>query len=81
MLVLAVLLSLAIIAIDGIVLVKLTLSEGFIKGMFGFLFIPYTFYWGWRHARSEDLKQTMLVWTTLLIGLVVLVALAVSFNR
>jgi phosphoglycerol transferase MdoB-like AlkP superfamily enzyme len=81
MLVLAVLLSLAIIAIDGIVLVKLTLSEGFIKGMFGLLFIPYTFYWGWRHARSEDLKQTMLVWTTLLIGLVVLVALAVSFNR
>jgi hypothetical protein len=81
MLVLAVLLCLVIFAIGVIVLVKLILREGFLKGMLGLIFMPYTFYWGWKHYRSEDLKQTMLIWTALLIGLVIIVALVVSFNR
>jgi len=80
MLVLAVLLGLVIIAIDGIVLVKLTLREGFLKGLLGLLLMPYTFYWGWKHNNSEELKQVMLVWTGLLIGLVIIIVLAVSIN-
>jgi len=81
MLVLAVLLGLVIIAIDGIVMVKLTLREGFFKGMLGLLFIPYTFVWGWKYSRSEDLEQTMHVWTVVLLVLIVMITLAVIFNR
>jgi ABC-type branched-subunit amino acid transport system permease subunit len=81
MLVLAVLLGLVTIAIDGIVLAKLTLCEGFIKGMFGLLFMPYTFNWGWRHTRSEDLKQTMLMWTAILLALIILILLSVVSTR
>ena len=80
MLVLAVLLVLVAIAIDGIVLVKLTLREGFTKAIFGLLFIPYTFYWGWKHARTEDLKQTMLVWTGVLLALLFMILLSVIYK-
>ena len=81
MLVLAVLLVLITIAIDGIVLVKLTLREGFIKAMSGLLFIPYTFYWGWKHAREEDLKQTMFVWTGVLLTLLIMILLSVIVTQ
>jgi hypothetical protein len=48
-----------------VVLIKLFQSEGFLKGILGFICMLYTFIWGWQHIGKEELKLKtwMYLWT------------------
>ena len=77
MLILAVLLALVAMALDVLVIVKLTLREGLFKGMLGLLFFPYAFYWGWKRRNSEDLRGVMMAWVAVLGALALMIVLAI----
>jgi len=75
--ILAVLLALIAIALQAIVVVKLTLRQGFFKGMLALLFFPYAFYWGWQRRETEDLRGVMHAWAAVLAALALMLLLAV----
>jgi hypothetical protein len=77
MLIIAVLLSLVAIGIYVHVLVKLSMAEGLGRGALGFLFPPYTFYWGWRYVRREKIKNAMVAWTAILAFMALLVIVTI----
>ena len=77
MLILAVLLALVFIGLDALVVIKLTLREGFFKGMLGLLFFPYAFYWGWQRRDNQDLRAIMNAWAATLLALALLLILAI----
>jgi hypothetical protein len=80
MLIVAVLLSLVAIGIYVLVLIKLSLREGLTQGMLGLIFPPYTFYWGWRRVKRENLKVAMITWSAILGFLLLLVVWLVISN-
>ncbi len=59
-----------------IVLIKLFQKEGLLKAVLGFFCMLYTFYWGWKNAKEQNLTTLMWVWT----GLVVLSIAASAFS-
>ncbi|MBN1149233.1 MAG: hypothetical protein JXA78_18375 [Anaerolineales bacterium] len=81
MMILAVLLALAAMALDALVVVKLTMRQGFLKGMLALLFFPYAFYWGWKRRDTEDLRRVMQAWTATLAALALLTALSMLANH
>ena len=52
-----------------VVLIKLFQTEGFVKGLIGFICMLYTFIWGWQNIGRQDLglKTWMYVWTAAII--------------
>ena len=70
-----------IIYVAGIVvLIKLFQQEGFLKGLFGFICMLYTFIWGWQNIKREELglKTWMYIWTGAWLLGIVLQAVAAS---
>ncbi len=50
-----------------IVLIKLFQKEGAMKGILGFICMLYTFYWGWKNAKEQNITTMMWVWTGVII--------------
>lgn len=50
-----------------IVLIKLFQTEGVIKGILGFLCMLYTYFWGWQHAKEQNLTNVMWIWTAVIV--------------
>lgn len=59
-----------------IVLVKLFQKEGLMKGVLGLFCMIYTFYWGWKNSKEQNLTTLMWVWTGLIVLNVVAGALS-----
>jgi hypothetical protein len=78
LLVLAVLLSLIAVGVYVHILVKLSMRAGLARGLLGLVFPPYTFYWGWRNARREEIKTAMIAWTAILAFLALLVIYTIA---
>ncbi len=55
-----------------IVLIRLFKKGGFFKGLLGLIFMPFTYIWGWIHAKEHNLKTVMWIWTLLVIATAVL---------
>ena len=57
-----------------VVLIKLFQKGGFLKGILGLIFMPFTYFWGWKNASKEEykLKTWMWAWTIAIILGVVL---------
>jgi membrane-bound ClpP family serine protease len=69
----------AIVWLMGIiVLIKLFQKGGLLKGILGLICMLYTFYWGWRNAKAQNLTTVMWVWTGLVVLLIVLNVLATT---
>lgn len=57
-----------------VVLIKLFQTEGFMKGLLGFICMLYTFIWGWQNIKKEELKLKtwMYVWTgAIVLGIII----------
>ena len=80
MLILAVLLSLVAVGLFVHVLIKLTIREGFKRGLLGMIFPPYTFVWGWKKYKSEKIRNAMIAWSGILAFLAILVLLVILIN-
>jgi hypothetical protein len=61
-----------------IVLFRLFKVGGFLKGLLGLIFMPFTYIWGWIHAKDQNLKTIMWVWTLLVVITAVLNVVAQS---
>lgn len=59
-----------------VVLIKLFQKEGALKGILGFICMLYTYIWGWRNAKSENLTTIMWIWTGVIIVSVIISAIA-----
>jgi len=49
------------------VLFKLFQKEGIVKAILGFICMLYTFYWGWKNAKEQNLTTVMWVWTGVIV--------------
>lgn len=50
-----------------VVLIKLFQKEGALKGILGFICMLYTYIWGWRNAKEQNLTTMMWIWTGVII--------------
>jgi hypothetical protein len=80
MLILAVLLSLVAAGLFVHVLVKLTMREGFKHGLIGLIFPPYTFVWGWKKSKTENIRNAMIAWSGILVILALSVLVIILIN-
>ena len=50
-----------------VVLIKLFQKEGALKGILGFICMLYTYIWGWRNAKEQNITNMMWIWTAVII--------------
>ncbi len=50
-----------------VVLIKLFQKEGAMKGILGFICMLYTYIWGWRNAKEQNITNMMWIWTAVII--------------
>jgi hypothetical protein len=63
-----------------IVLIKLFQTEGILLGILGIICGLYTFIWGWINASRVNLRNTMIIWTLLLLLSTIVNYMAGGFN-
>jgi len=50
-----------------VVVIKLFQKEGVMKGILGLICMLYTFYWGWKNAKEQNLTTMMWIWTGIIV--------------
>lgn len=69
-------LSVVILLMDIIVLLRVFKKGGLMKGILGLIIPIYTYYWGWKESKAENLSAIMIVWTLAIVLRIVVIFLA-----
>ena len=66
----------AIVWLMGVIVLIHLFKKGFFKGLLGLIFMPFTYVWGWIHAKEEKLTKVMWIWTLLVVATAVVNVIA-----
>lgn len=61
-----------------IVLFRLFKVGGLFKGLLGLIFMPFTYFWGWKHSKDQKLGKVMWIWTLLGVATIIINIVAQS---
>ena len=64
--------SLANLGCAIFILIKMYQEKGIGHAILGFIFTPYGYIWGWMKARELDMRDIMVFWTAMILGICLL---------